>query len=179
MLIFEEKYKKEALPQFMKKFNVDNPMAVPRVLKVVLNIGVGRIKDEKQLQEIVKMLTLISGQKPAPRPAKKAIAAFKTRQGQIVGYAVTLRGRRMRDFLDRLIHIALPRSRDFRGLSDTSVDHHGNLTIGIKEHIVFPEIIGEDYRVLFGFEITVVTNAKNRVRGLELFRLMGMPFKKD
>ena len=120
----------------------------------------------------------VTGQKPAARAAKKAIASFKTRQGQIVGYVVTLRGQRMRDFLDRFIHIALPRSRDFQGISGSSVDHHGNLTIGIKEHIVFPEIIGEDYKVLFGFEITIATTAKNRERGLELFRSLGVPFKK-
>lgn len=178
MQTFEEKYKKEALPQFMKKFKVANAMAVPRVLKVVVNVGVGRIKDEKQTQEIIKMLTLITGQKPAPRSAKKAIASFKTRQGQIIGYVVTLRGSRMRDFLDRFIHVALPRSRDFHGISEESVDHHGNLTIGVKEHIVFPEIIGEDYKLIFGFEITIATNAKNRERGLELFRLFGIPFKK-
>ena len=152
-------------------------MRVPKIVKVVINTGVGRIKDEKQLQEIVKMLTLITGQKPSWRPAKKAISSFKTRIGQLVGYAVTLRGKRMYDFIGRLINIALPRERDFRGLDPKSFDKFGNLTIGIKEHIVFPEIIGEDYKFLFGLEVTVVTNAKKREEGIELLRMMGFPIK--
>jgi len=161
----------------MAHFGWKNPMRVPKIVKVVINTGVGRIKDEKQLQEIVKMLTLITGQKPSWRPAKKAISSFKTRIGQLVGYAVTLRGKRMYDFIGRLINIALPRERDFRGLDPKSFDKFGNLTIGIKEHIVFPEIIGEDYKFLFGLEVTVVTNAKKREEGIELLRMMGFPIK--
>ena len=152
-------------------------MRVPKILKVAVNTGVGRIKDEKQLQEVVKMLTLITGQKPSWRPAKKAISSFKTRIGQLVGYSVTLRGKRMYDFLERLINIALPRERDFRGLDSKSFDARGNLTIGVKEHIVFPEIIGEDYKFLFGLEVTVVTNTKKREEGMELLKLMGFPIK--
>ena len=130
------------------------------------------------MQELVKMLTLIAGQKPAPRKAKKAIASFKTRIGQLIGYQVTLRGKRMYDFLERLIKIALPRERDFRGLDSNSFDHHGNLTIGVKEHIVFPEIIGEDYHFLFGFEVTVVTTARKPEVAREMLALLGFPFKK-
>ena len=144
---------------------------------MVVNSGVGRIRDEKQHEEIRKFLALITGQKPAPRPAKQAIAAFKTRQGLIIGYQVTLRGKRMYDFLSRLINVALPRTRDFRGLEEKSFDERGNLTVGIKEHIVFPEMIGEDYRFLFGFEITVVTTAKKREEGVELLKLVGFPIK--
>ena len=159
------------------KFGYKNVMAVPKIEKVVVNSGVGRIRDEKQHEEIRKFLALITGQKPAPRPAKQAIAAFKTRQGLIIGYQVTLRGKRMYDFLSRLINVALPRTRDFRGLEEKSFDERGNLTVGIKEHIVFPEMIGEDYRFLFGFEITVVTTAKKREEGVELLKLVGFPIK--
>ena len=173
----QEKYKKEVVPEMKAKFGFSNIMQVPKIIKVVVNVGVGRIKDEKQLQEIIKMLTLITGQKPAPRPAKKSISAFKTRIGQIIGYKVTLRGKRMYDFLERLISVALPRERDFRGLDPKTFDRFGNLTIGIKEHIVFPEIIGEDYKFLFGFEITVVTNARKREHGIGLLGLMGFPIK--
>ena len=152
-------------------------MAVPKIQKVVANVGVGRMRDEKERAEVVKYLSLITGQQPSPRPAKKAIASFKTRAGLVVGYQITLRGARMYDFLSRLINIALPRTRDFKGLETSSLDQKGNLTIGIKEHIVFPEIIGEDYRVLFGLEVTVVTTAKNKEEGKELLRLVGFPFK--
>ncbi|OHA06935.1 MAG: 50S ribosomal protein L5 [Candidatus Sungbacteria bacterium RIFCSPLOWO2_01_FULL_47_10] len=173
----QEKYKKEVVPKMMKQFGWKNLMRVPKVVKVVINTGVGRVKDEKQLEEVVKMLTLVAGQKPSPRSARVAISSFKTRIGQLVGYAVTLRGRRMYDFVERLIHSALPRERDFRGIDPKSFDHAGNLTLGLKEHIVFPEIIGEDYRFLFGFEVTVVTNAKKREEGIELLRMMGFPIK--
>lgn len=179
MVTLQEKYRKEVVPAMQAKFGYKNLMAVPKVIKVAVNIGVGRIRDEKQHEEIVKYLSLITGQKPAPRPAKKAIAAFKTRKGLVVGYQVTLRGRRMYDFLSRLVNIALPRTRDFRGIEKDSFDPKGNLTIGIKEHIVFPEIIGEDYRFLFGLEVTVVTTAKRREEGIELLKLMGFPIRSD
>jgi len=177
MSTLQEKYKKEVIPAMRAKFGYKNVMAVPKIEKVVVNSGVGRIRDEKQHEEIRKFLALITGQKPAPRPAKQAIAAFKTRQGLIIGYQVTLRGKRMYDFLSRLINVALPRTRDFRGLEEKSFDERGNLTVGIKEHIVFPEMIGEDYRFLFGFEITVVTTAKKREEGVELLKLVGFPIK--
>jgi len=159
------------------KFGYKNIMAIPRVWKVVVNCGVGKIREEKERDELQKFLALITGQKPAPRAAKKAIASFKTRQGLVIGYQVTLRGKRMYDFLSRLVNIALPRTRDFRGIDPKSFDPKGNLTIGIKEHIVFPEMIGEDYRFLFGFEATVVTSAKKREEGIELLRLLGFPIK--
>src|SRR3989344_5982781 len=176
---FEEKYKKEVMPAMQTKFTYGNVMAIPRIEKVVVNCGVGRIRDEKDRTEIQKYLALITGQKPAPRAAKKAIASFKTRQGLVIGYQVTLRGKRMYDFLSRLVAIALPRTRDFRGLDSKSFDPKGNLTIGIKEHIVFPEMIGEDYRFLFGIEVTVVSSAKTREEGIELLRLLGFPIKSE
>lgn len=177
MSTLQEKYKKEVIPAMQAKFGYKNIMSVPKIEKVVINAGVGRIRDEKQHEDIRKYLALISGQKPAPRPAKKAIASFKTRQGLVIGYQVTLRGRRMYDFLSRLINIAFPRTRDFRGIDPKSFDLQGNLTIGVKEHIVFPELVGEDYRFLFGFEITVATDAKKREEGIELLKLMGFPIK--
>ena len=177
MPTLQEKYKKEVIPVLRAKFGYKNIMSVPKIEKVVVNVGVGRIRDEKQQEEIRKYLTLIAGQKPAPRAAKKAIASFKTRQGLIVGYQVTLRGKRMYDFISRLINIAFPRTRDFKGIDVKSFDPKGNLTMGIKEHIVFPEIIGEDYRFLFGLEVTVVTTGKKREEGVELLKLMGFPIK--
>ncbi len=176
-MTLQEKYIKDVVPAMRKAFGYENAMAVPRIEKVVVNCGVGRFHEEKEKQEIEKFLTLITGQKPAPRPAKKAIAAFKTRKGLIIGYQVTLRGGRMYDFLMRLVNITLPRVRDFQGLSLRSVDPKGNLTIGIKENIVFPEMIGEDYRFLFGLEVTVVTSADRREEGSELLKLMGFPLK--
>ncbi len=178
MTTLEEKYKNKVVPAMRAKFGYKNIMAIPRVRKVVVNCGVGKIREEKDQGGIQKFLALITGQKPAPRAAKKAIASFKTRQGLVIGYQVTLRGKRMYDFLSRLVNIALPRTRDFRGLDLKSFDPKGNLTIGIKEHIVFPEMIGEDYRFLFGFEATVVTSAKKREEGIELLRLLGFPMQK-
>jgi large subunit ribosomal protein L5 len=149
-----------------------------RIEKVVINIGLGRaLKDEKFMEIALRDLALITGQKPKTTLAKKSIANFKTRKGQIVGAIVTLRGKRMRDFLSRLINIALPRTRDFRGISLKSLDKNGNLTIGIKEHIVFPEISGEEIRNIFGFEITVVVKAKNRDEAIKLYKTLGFPIK--
>ena len=173
----QEKYRKEVLPALRKEFALKNVMAIPRIEKAVVHIGVGKIRDEKDQAEIRKFLGLITGQKPAPRSAKKAIAAFKTRKGQVIGYQVTLRGRRMYDFLSRLVNIGLPRTRDFRGLKQSAFDDRGNLTIGVREHIVFPEMIGEDYRMLFGMEVTVVTTAKRREHGVALLKLIGFPLE--
>src|SRR3989338_5397445 len=174
----KQKYLQEAGPAMREKFGYRNVMSIPKITKAVINVGVGRFRDEKQLEEIRKYIALISGQQVAKRPAKKSIASFKTRPGMIVGFKVTLRGRRMYDFISRLINIALPRTRDFQGISAGSFDAKGNLTIGIKEHIVFPELVGEDYRFLFGFEVTIVTTAKKREEGIELLRLIGFPIQK-
>src|SRR3989338_9569707 len=159
------------------KFGYKNTMAVPKILKVAVNVGVGRLREEKDLQEVAKYLSLITGQKAVPRPARQAIAAFKTRKGLTVGYQATLRGKRMYDFISRFIDIALPRTRDFRGIDPKSFDQGGNLTVGVKEHIVFSEMIGGDYHFLFGFEVTVATTAKKKEEGIELLRLMGFPIK--
>ena len=173
-----EKYRKQVIPAMKEKFGYRNDLAAPKIEKVVINTGVGgTIKDEKALEEITKSLTLIAGQKLTSRRAKKAISAFKIREGMVVGLAVTLRGKRMYDFLERLVSIALPRGRDFRGLSQKSIDKSGNLTIGIKEQIIFPEVSAESAKNIFGFEICVKTTAKTKEEGLELLRLLGFPIK--
>lgn len=175
---FKEKYLKEVVPKMIKEFGYKTPMAVPRILKVSINSGTGRIRDKKDaIESVVKFLALITGQKASPRPAKKAISSFKTREGVIVGYKVTLRGKKMYDFIERLVNLAIPRTRDFRGFPSTSIDEGGNLTLGIKEHIVFPETIGEDVKNIFGLQITIVTNAKSRKESEKLFRLLDFPLK--
>lgn len=178
MLRLSEKYKKEIIPQMMARFKYKNSLSVPKIIKVVLNVGLGHFLANKELIETVAYdLSLIAGQKPVFCQAKKAISGFKVRQGQKIGLMVTLRGQKMRDFLERLILLALPRTRDFHGLSPRSVDAHGNLTIGIKEHIVFPEISSENIKQIFGFEVCIATTAKNHEKGLALFRLLGFPIK--
>jgi large subunit ribosomal protein L5 len=181
----KEKYKKEIAPVMMEKLGYKNVMAVPRIEKVVLNTGFGRLvvgktgDEQKKIYEaVLEDLSLICGQRPVLTKSKKSIASFKTRKGMPLGAAVTLRGKKMYDFLERLIDIALPRSRDFRGLDAKSFDKKGNLTIGIKEHIVFPEISPEKVRTIFGFEITVVTSAKNKEEGINFLKAMGFPIKK-
>ncbi|MCX6813306.1 MAG: 50S ribosomal protein L5 [Candidatus Azambacteria bacterium] len=173
-----ENYKKKIISTLQKELGVKNILALPKIEKVVINIGLGRaLKDEKFLEVAIQDLTLITGQKPKTTLAKKSIANFKIREGMIIGAAVTLRGQRMYDFISRLINIALPRTRDFRGINVKSLDKNGNLTIGVKEHIVFPEIKGEEVRNIFGFEITVVVKAKNKEEAAALYKAMGFPIK--
>lgn len=156
-----------------------NIMQTPQILKVVVSAGIGSIKDKNKIKVIQDRLVKITGQKEAARAAKKSIAVFKTRQGDVIGYQITLRGERMHDFLDRLIHIAIPRMRDFRGLSATSIDEMGNFTIGVKEHTVFPETSDEDLKDVFGFSIIIVTSAKNKEEAKEYLKTLGFPFKKE
>lgn len=151
--------------------------------KIVINVGVGRLSQvpnftDKIFPEIEKELALITGQKPSPRGAKKSIAGFKTRAGNIVGLKVTLRGKRMNDFLNRMLNIALPRVKDFRGIDLKNVDNSGNLNIGFREHSVFPEINLETSRINFGIEVTLVPSLKKREAALGLYRKLGVPFKK-
>lgn len=174
----KEKYYKKIVPEMIKIFGYKTSMAVPKVLKVVVNSGIGRIKDNKDAVSVVeKHLSLITGQKPFSRGAKKAISSFKTRVGQVVGYKVTLHGIKMYDFIDRLINLTIPRTRDFGGISLNSIDQGRNLTFGVKEHIVFPEIIGEDVKIIFGLEVTIVTNAKTKNEAKTLFKLLGFPLQ--
>lgn len=179
-----EKYKKEVIPAMMAKFGYKNVMAVPKIEKVIINSGFGRMIAEKTSDEQKKVcdavlndLSLITGQKPNLTRAKKSISSFKIRQGLPVGARVTLRGKRMLDFLERLIYVGLPRSRDFRGIDQKSIDKKGNLTVGIKEHICFPEVSPEKVKSIFGFEVTIVSTAKKREEGLELLKLLGFPIR--
>jgi len=174
----QEKYRKTVIPAMQKSFGIENVMAVPKIEKVVINTGVGRVaKEDKTVERIEKDITMLSGQKPVFKKAKKSISGFKLRQGMNVGITVTLRGKRMYDFLDRLISIALPRSRDFRGIETKNFDKTGNLNFGIKESSIFPEINYENIKDIFGLEITVVTTAKNREKGIELLKQIGFPIK--
>jgi len=178
MLRLKEKYTKEVIPAMKEKLGYKNDLAVPRIAKVVINTGFNPVaKGEKVQEELAHDLSLITGQQSALRQARKAVSGFKTREGMIIGLAVTLRGQRMYDFLDRLIHIALPRGRDFRGLPEKNIDQAGNLNIGIREQIIFPEISAESARNIFGFEISIITTAKSRQEGMELFKLLGFPIK--
>lgn len=181
----KEKYKKEIVPAMMEKFGYKNIMEVPRFEKVVVNTSFGKMisgksrEEQKKIKDaIVNTLALICGQKPVLTKARKSISSFKIRKGMEIGAMVTLRGDRMYDFLDRVINIALPRSRDFRGVEERSFDEKGNLTIPVKEHIIFPEVSAEKERTIFGFEITVVMSTKKREEGIELMRLAGLPIKK-
>lgn len=169
---------KKAISILQKELGIKNILALPKLQKAVVNIGLGRaLKDEKFLAVALRDLGLITGQKPKITQAKKSIANFKTREGMAIGAMVTLRGARMYDFISRLINIALPRTRDFRGISAKSLDKNYNLTIGIKEHIVFPEVSGEEVKNIFGFEVTLVAKAKNKEEALALYKSLGFPIK--
>ena len=184
ILNFKEKYDKEVIPVIMKKFGYRNVNQVPKIEKVVVNVGFGKEVVSKSGDELRKFiagissdLAAITGQKPSMRQARKSISGFKLREGTVIGAKVTIRGKRMYDFLDRLIHIALPRSRDFRGLDSKCLDKEGNMSIGIKEHIIFPEVSAEKLKNIFGFQITVKTSAKTKEEGAELLKLLGFPIK--
>lgn len=169
---------KKAFTGMKEKFAWKNRMQAPRLLKVVISTGIGSIKDKKKVELIADRLAKISGQKPALRGAKKSIASFKVRMGDPVGYQITLRGKRMCDFIDRLVHIALPRTKDFRGITRMAVDEMGNYTLGIKEHTIFAETSDEDLKDVFGFGVTVVTSSKNKDETLAFLEYLGFPFKK-
>lgn len=178
--VLKERYKKEIVPALMKSLGLDNPMQVPRVSKVVVNIGVGEALDNaKALDAAVSDLTLITGQKPIITKARRSIAAFKLREGRQIGVKVTLRGERMWSFLDRLMNIALPRVRDFRGVSPDAFDGRGNYTLGLREQLVFPEIEYDKIDKLRGLEVSIVTTARNDEEGRQLLQMLGMPFKKE
>lgn len=178
--VLKDKYKKEVVPAIMKNDDLKNVMQVPRLQKIVVNIGVGEALDNsKALDAAVSDLTIITGQKPIIRKAKKSIANFKLREGRAIGVKVTLRGERMWSFLDRLMNIALPRVRDFRGISPNSFDGRGNYTLGLREQLVFPEIDYDKIDKIRGMEVTIVTTAQDDASGRQLLQLLGMPFKKE
>lgn len=173
-----ELYKESVVPTLMKQFGYKNVNEVPKIVKVTLNMGLGDVKDNsKSFNVALDELTLIAGQKPVATRAKKAISNFKVRENMRIGAAVTLRGNKMYEFLDRLISIALPRVRDFRGISSKSFDGRGNYSMGIKEQIIFPEISYDKIEKIRGFDINVVTTAKTDAEALALLKALGMPFK--
>ena len=160
------------------EFGYTSPMQAPRVTKIVVSTGVGKVnKDKKRMELIEDRLARITGQYAAKRSAKKAIANFKSRTGDLVGYQVTLRGARMQSFLDKLIHIVFPRVKDFRGLNAKAIDEMGNITIGLREHTVFPETADEDSKDIFGIAITITTTAKNKKEAEAFLRYLGLPLK--
>ncbi len=179
MNLMHERYKREIAPALFKQFSFKNVMQVPRVEKIVVNIGVGEALDNpKALDAAVGDLTIVTGQKPVTTKARTSIANFKLREGRLIGVKVTLRGERMWAFLDRLLNIALPRVRDFRGVSANAFDGRGNYTLGIRDQLVFPEIEYDKIDKLRGMEVTIVTSAKTDEQARALLQLLGMPFGK-
>jgi large subunit ribosomal protein L5 len=176
MAITKDK-QQEAFKVLGAEFGYTSAMRAPRVMKVVVSSGVGKKRDKKVLELIADRLARITGQKPAPRSAKQSIASFKVREGDVVGYQVTLRGARMYDFIDKLVHVVLPRTRDFRGLKASAVDSMGNLTIGIKENNIFPETAEEDLKDVFGLAVTIVTTAKGKEEATAFFKHLGVPLR--
>ncbi|NUM44799.1 MAG: 50S ribosomal protein L5 [Anaerolineales bacterium] len=176
----KETYQNQVVPELMESLSLDNIMQVPRIKKVVVNIGLGEALDNpKALEAAVQDLTTISGQKPVITKASKSIANFKLREGRAIGTMVTLRGERMWSFLDRLMNIALPRVRDFRGVSPDAFDGRGNYTLGIREQLIFPEIEYDKIDKVRGMEITIVTTAKTDEHARKMLELIGMPFRKE
>jgi large subunit ribosomal protein L5 len=175
----KETYEKQIIPALTKEFNYTNPMAVPRVEKISLNVGMGEAtQNAKLIDAAMTELTAIAGQKPVITKARKSIAAFKLRENMPIGCAVTLRGERMYEFLDRLVNVALPRVRDFRGVSSKSFDGRGNYTLGLKEQLIFPEIDYNKVDKVKGMNICITTTAKTDAEGLALLKHLGMPFNK-
>ncbi|MCC6955802.1 MAG: 50S ribosomal protein L5 [Anaerolineales bacterium] len=178
--VLKDRYQEEVVPALMKALDIKNKMQVPRVQKVVVNIGLGEaLENSKALDAAVADLNLIVGQKPVVTKARQSIANFKLREGRSIGAKVTLRGERMWSFLDRLMNIALPRVRDFRGISPNAFDGRGNYTLGLREQLVFPEIEYDKIDKLRGLEVTIVTTATNDDHGRQLLQMLGMPFKKE
>ncbi len=179
MNALKARYRKEIVPELMKELGLDNVMQVPGMEKIVINIGMGEaIEDKKALDAAVKDIEIIAGQKPVITKAKKSIANFKLREGFSVGVKVTLRGEKMWSLLDRLVNVALPRVRDFRGVSPKSFDGRGNYTLGLREQLIFPEVDFDTIDKIRGMEITFVTTAKDDEQGTALLKHLGMPFRK-
>lgn len=180
MIKIKERYEQDVVPQLKKQFGYTNDLQVPRLEKVVINMGLGEAATNgKAIENGVKDLVTVTGQKPIVNKARKSIATFKLRKGMPVGVSVTLRGRRMYDFLAKLIHIALPRIRDFRGLSSKAFDGRGNYSLGVKEQLIFPEINYEQVDAVRGMDIAIVTTARTDQEGHALLAALGMPFKKQ
>jgi large subunit ribosomal protein L5 len=180
MARLKDVYKEEVAPALQERFGIENPMRIPKVEKIVVNMGVGEaVVNSKALDGAMEDLAKITGQKPQLRRARKSIAGFKIREGMPVGARVTLRGERMWEFLDRLVSVALPRVRDFRGISPSSFDGRGNFALGLKEQLIFPEISYDSIDSTRGLDVAVVTTAETDEEGRELLRLLGMPFRQS
>ncbi len=178
MARLQDRYKKEIVPQLQKKLNRTNPLSLPRLEKIVLNMGVGKaLQDKERMKQAAEQLTLIAGQRAQVRQAKTAISGFRLRQGNEIGCRVTLRGRRMYEFLDRLISVALPRIRDFRGINPKSFDGQGNYSLGLTEQLIFPEVDPDKATFTQGMDVTLVTTTRSDDEARELLRLFGMPFR--
>jgi len=170
---------KNTYKELKGSLGLKNPEQAPRIVKVVVSAGVGSFKDKKKIELALDRLSKITGQKPAQKGAKQSVAAFKVREGDPVGLQITLRGNRMYNFLDKLINIALPRTKDFRGISTKAIDEMGNYTLGIKEHTIFPETTDEELKDVFGLAVTIVTTAKSKEELRIFFDQLGFPFKKE
>ncbi len=185
MTFLKEKYKEEIVPELKKELELKNQMECPRMEKIVVNVGIGRwtTKDSSRKNEVIKNISgdlmTITGQKPEIRPAKKSVSGFSLREGTPVGMRVTLRGKRMYHFLERLIYSVFPRIRDFQGIKISAIDKGGNLTVGLQDQIVFPEISADNTDFFFGMEITFVNSARNKEEGLLLLRKLGVPMQKE
>ncbi len=178
MSTLRDKYFEEALPALMEKFSYRNAMEAPRLEKIVINMGIGEGKENpKLLDAAVKELAQVTGQRPVITKAKKSVASFKLREGMSIGCKVTLRGSRMYDFMNKLINVALPRVRDFRGISPKAFDGRGNYSLGLKEQIIFSEIVYDEVEKIQGMDIAIITTAKTDEEAKELLRLLGMPFR--
>lgn len=178
MTSIQKKYNKEVIAQMKADLGLKNDLEVPRIIKVVVNTGIGKyLKDSNQIKEIADSISTITGQHPVMTKSKKSIAGFKTREGLEIGVAVNMRGKRMWDFLEIMVGAAIPRIRDFQGIKETAVDRSGNLNIGVKEHLIFPQIFPERVKNVFSLQVNVVTNAKDKEKGMALFRLLGFPME--
>jgi len=178
MKTLKEQYKEKIAPELKKVFSYTNDFSIPKMQKVTVNVGIGRVTDRNEREAIKKMLTAITGQVPQERTTNKNIATFKIRRGALVGYRVTLRGKRMFLFVDKLVNATIPRMRDFRGIKRSAVDEHGNMNLGIHEHIIFPEMTGEDINRIYSFQINITTTAPSHDEAIKLFELVGFPFER-
>jgi large subunit ribosomal protein L5 len=178
MSSFQEYYNREIKPKLMSELKTKNPMELPRVIKIVVNVGAGEaVTNKGALEKIQEQLTTITGQKPVVTKARKSISAFKIRKGQPIGAKVTLRGKRMYEFLEKLVKIVIPRLRDFRGISENSIDQNGNLNIGFSEQTIFPEVDYDKIDKIRGLEVTIVTENADKEKGKKYYELLGIPFK--
>lgn len=176
--VLEEKYNSEVVPKLMKKFGYDNVMAVPKITKISVNVGLSRAASNPSFKEdVIRDLRMITGQKPMLAKARKAIAGFKIREQQEVGAFVTLRGKRMWDFVNKLVNATIPRMKDFQGIETRNFDGQGNLSYGIKEQLIFPEIQTDDITTIFGLQVNITSSTNGRDEGIELFRLLGFPIQ--